>query len=674
SSVTLSGGSIVAGGSCMFSVTVTGTQAGSWQNTTGHVTSTEGGTGATASATLVVVAPPVIAKSFGATNVALNGTTSLTFTITNPAANTAALTGVAFTDSLPAGLVVSSPNGLSGSCGGGTIVATAASGTVSLSAATIAAGGSCSFSVNVVGTTNGAKVNSVTVSSTNGGTGNTAMATLTVAVAPVIAKSFGAATIPLGGSTTLSFTITNPNASFALTEVAFTDTLPGGLVVSSPNGLSGSCGGGTITATSGAGTVSLSGATVDGGAQCVFSVNVTGSAAGVENNNVSVTSANAGPGNTASATVTVLAPPTIAKGFGASSIPFGQNTTLTFTLANPNATSQVTGVGFTDTLPAGLVVASPNGLSGSCGGGTITAVAGSGQVNLTGATLAASAGCMFQVAVTAVGVGLQSNTTSAVTSANGGTGLAATASLTVTRAPTTTTVTVAPANPGFGEAVTFTATVAASGANNSGVNPTGTVSFFLNGSTTPAATVNLNGAGQATFTTSALAAGANTVTASYSGDTNFLPSSSTTGATTTVSCTTTVSGSNGALIPGPGSTCVIGGTVTGSIVVPAGSTLDLEGVTVVGSVNVSGGGAIRICGSTIGGSVTVTGDTSFVLIGDAADGCAPNSIGGSLTLVSNRHGVQAIGNTVKGAVNASGNSGAGPFPDDTAPNISGNHP
>ncbi|MGH9126320.1 MAG: beta strand repeat-containing protein [Acidimicrobiales bacterium] len=524
-------------------------------------------------------------------------------------------------------------------------------------------------------TTPGVYTNITTAPTSNeGGNGTAASASLTVPSPPVIAKSFGTPTIPVGGSTSLSFMITNPNSATALTEVAFTDTLPAGLVVSTSNGLSGTCGGGTITATPGTGTVSLSGAGLAGAASCMFSVNVTGTGAGVENNNVTVTSANAGTGNTASATVTVLAPPTIAKSFGVPSIPFGQNTTLTFNLANPNATGQLTGVGFTDILPAGLVVASPNGLSGSCGGGTITAAAGSGVVKLAGATLSASTACMFQVAMTAVGLGSQSNTTSAVTSDDGGTGLTATAMITVTRAPTTTTVMALPSNPGFGQAVTFTATVVPSGANNSGVNPTGTVSFFLNGSTTPAAIVNLNAAGQAMFTTSALAAGANTVTASYSGDTTFGPSSSTTAATATVSCTTTITGSNGALIPGPGSTCVIGGTVSGSITVPAGSSLDLEGVTVVGSVNVSGGGAIRICGSTIGGSVTVTGDTSFVVIGDAADGCAANTIGGSLTLLSNHHGVQVIGNTVKGAVTASGNSGAGPFPDDTAAHISGNHP
>jgi hypothetical protein len=71
------------------------------------------------------------------------------------------------------------------------------------------------------------------------------------AVPPTIVKSFGAASIPLNGSTSLSFTINNPNVSTTLTGVGFTGTLPAGLVVSTPNGLTGSCGGGTVTATAG---------------------------------------------------------------------------------------------------------------------------------------------------------------------------------------------------------------------------------------------------------------------------------------------------------------------------------------------------------------------------------------------------------------------------------------
>jgi arabinogalactan endo-1,4-beta-galactosidase len=124
-------------------------------------------------------------------------------------------------------------------------------------------------------------------------------------------------------------------------------------------------------------------------------------------------------------------PPTIAKSFGAANMALNGATTLTFNLANPNPSSSLSGVGFTDTMPAGLVVSTPNALSGSCGGGTITATAGSATVSLSGATLAASAACNFVVNVTGTASGAQNNTTSAVTSTEGGTGKTASASVTV---------------------------------------------------------------------------------------------------------------------------------------------------------------------------------------------------------------------------------------------------
>jgi hypothetical protein len=127
-----------------------------------------------------------------------------------------------------------------------------------------------------------------------------------------ISKAFGAASIPLNGTTTLSFTITNPNATSPQTGIGFADTLPAGLVISTPNGLTGSCGGGTITATQNTSNISLSGATLGGGASCTFSVNVTGTTAGVKNNTTgNVTSTEGGMGGTASASVTVCPPPII---------------------------------------------------------------------------------------------------------------------------------------------------------------------------------------------------------------------------------------------------------------------------------------------------------------------------------------------------------------------------
>jgi uncharacterized repeat protein (TIGR01451 family) len=128
--------------------------------------------------------------------------------------------------------------------------------------------------------------------------------------------------------------------------------------------------------------------------------------------------------------VTSVTPPTIAKAFGAASIAVNGTTSLTFTLTNPNTGTALTGVGFTDTLPGGLSVASPNGLTNSCTG-TASAPAGTTNISLAGATLAAGSSCTFTVNVIATTAGTKNNTTSAVTSIEGGPGVTASASISV---------------------------------------------------------------------------------------------------------------------------------------------------------------------------------------------------------------------------------------------------
>ena len=425
--IALTGATIAAAGQCQFSVTITGAAAGAFTNTTGAVTSTEGGTGNTASALLTVVAPPSIAKAFNPTTIALNGTTVLTFTITNPAANTVAENGVAFTDTLPTGLTVAS--GTSTVCGG-TLTTTAPTG-ISLTGATIAVGGQCQFPVTVTGAVSGQYTNTTgNVTSTNGGAGNTASANLTVVSPPTIAKSFNPATIAQGATTSLQFTITNPAVNtIALTGVGFTDTLPTGLTVASST--STVCGG-TLTTTSPTG-ISLSGATVAASGQCQFTVTVTGAVGGQYTNTTgAVTSTEGGTGNTASASVTVVAPPSIIKAFNPTSIALNGTSSLTFTITNPVANAvSLTGVAFTDTLPTGLTVASS---TATVCGGTLTTTAPTG-ISLTGATVAAAGQCQFSVTVTGAAAGAFTNTTGNVSSTNGGTGNTASALLTVVAPP-----------------------------------------------------------------------------------------------------------------------------------------------------------------------------------------------------------------------------------------------
>ncbi len=162
------------------------------------------------SVTHTVTYAPVISKAFGSSVIPLNMATTLAITISNPAGNPTALTGVAVTDSFPAGLVVATPNNLSNSCGG-TVTATAGSGSVSLSGGTVNAGSSCVIRVNVLGTSLGLK-NNVTgnVSSTNGGTGNTASAGLTVSEADLaVVKSAAPTTLHVGNLITYTLRYTN---------------------------------------------------------------------------------------------------------------------------------------------------------------------------------------------------------------------------------------------------------------------------------------------------------------------------------------------------------------------------------------------------------------------------------------------------------------------------------
>jgi hypothetical protein len=134
-----------------------------------------------------------------------------------------------------------------------------------------------------------------------------------------------------------------------------------------------------------------------------------------------------------------VAPPTIGAAFGAGTIALNSSTSLNFTITNPNASSGLTGVGFTDTLPAGLVIATPNNIGGGCGG-AITATAGTSVVTMTGLTLGAGASCGFGINVTGTTVGTKNTATTAIASTEGGAGNSASASVVVTAAgsPTTT--------------------------------------------------------------------------------------------------------------------------------------------------------------------------------------------------------------------------------------------
>ncbi len=242
------------------------------------------------------------------------------------------------------------------------------------------------------------------------------VSTLDVVSPPVISKAFAPVKVTPGGTSAVSFVIQNPNPLTALTGIGFNDSLPAGLVVATPGALTSTCGG-TPTATAGSGTISLTGGAITFSGSCTVTANVT-APEGVFLNSVQVTSANGGTGNTSTATLFAAMPPSLSKTFGELSIGPGSSTSLSFTLTNPNHVVTLHALQVSDTLPAGLVISTPNGLTGSCGGGTITAPAGNNLITVGSAVLAPQTSCTFSVNVTSNGttLGLLTNTTSTVTS------------------------------------------------------------------------------------------------------------------------------------------------------------------------------------------------------------------------------------------------------------------
>ncbi len=154
-------------------------------------------------------------------------------------------------------------------------------------------------------------------SGTNTGAGGFATATLTALAPPVIAKSFSPTSILVGGVSTVTFQITNPNATAALGGVAFSDTVPD---VTRRDGRGGDAGGVSLLAAgrrvfapaAGAASVSFSGGTIAAGGTCTVTVNVTAPVAGTYNNATTAVSATtAGTGlvsNTAHLTVSAPTP------------------------------------------------------------------------------------------------------------------------------------------------------------------------------------------------------------------------------------------------------------------------------------------------------------------------------------------------------------------------------
>ncbi len=311
---------------------------------------------------------------------------------------------------------------------------------------------------NVGGTYNNSPGN-ISNASTNLDT-SSVNATLTVA-APSLTKTFTPTSIPTGGTSTLTFTITNGAGDPAQTGMQFTETLPLNVTLSAAP-VSPQCGG-TVTGVAGGTTIGFSSGILAAGVNtCTITATVTSATAATYNNlpaNVTGSNLNTS-GINASLTVTARAV-TVTKAFNPTRIGVGQTSILTFTLSNLTAAAQNNNIQFTDTLPAGLTAAVTTPQCGAVV--TVTNVAGTARAinfgnGVTNGSLAANATCTFTVTVTGVTAGTYNNTTALLSNVSAnleGSGI--TASLTVVG--TTLTKSFSPASIGVGGTSTLTFTI-----------------------------------------------------------------------------------------------------------------------------------------------------------------------------------------------------------------------
>lgn len=193
-----------------------------------------------------------------------------------------------------------------------------------------------------------------------------------VDMTPTLDKVFSPASIRIGQTAALTFTITNTTDLFAKSGWTFTDTLPSGLTVATPAATT-TCGGGTtVVAATGSNTIAVTAGNLAAGVtSCTVTVNVTAGAIGTYTNNASNISNLSGLNPPGSTTLTVAAPDLTVAKTHVGNFTRGSNGTFSLAISNVGGTATVGTLTFVDTLPIGFRVnngaAGPVALGGANG-------------------------------------------------------------------------------------------------------------------------------------------------------------------------------------------------------------------------------------------------------------------------------------------------------------------
>ena len=380
--LSISGGTLLPGETCAFSVEVTvpvNAPFGTHFNVTSRLSAEVGGVARVAlpaTDTLnVEPIPPTLAATFEPSAIPGSGSSILTFTIDNSASALAA-EDLNFSATLPGGLTLANPLNVSTTCLDGEILT--AGDQIGINGSSVPAGETCivRFEVTSALPANYPLTTSALTSSL--GQSPAASSTLAVLPPPRFTQSFAPSNPDAGQAATLTYTIDNSTSSLDATAVSFTNSLPEGLVLANPINYSSTCLGGSVSAGPGASSFSYSGGTVPAGTTCIVRVNVVSREGGAFENTTGELTSSLGNSGSASDTleVTPIVSVSLVQTASAEPVVAGSGTNnLVYTLtANNGGPSTATGVTITEvlTLPPGVVVESVVAQEGSYDGNTWT--------------------------------------------------------------------------------------------------------------------------------------------------------------------------------------------------------------------------------------------------------------------------------------------------------------
>jgi len=383
----------------------------------GDFTSDAGNSGNVSPSLTVVTTLPGYNISISPDPVNLGEITRLSINIDNTL-NAVNVLALSTTINLPANLPLSSVPNESIDCVGGALTAVANSNSFSITAGSVVAGATCTASVDVQANQLGeltASVSSLLAFTSGFLEVGKATTSLTISEAFAVA-TFDPLVASPGGTSTLTFTLTNRDRVNALTNIAFTDDLNAvlsGLVASSLPA-DGFCGSGSTI--SGSSNISVSGASLAPEASCTFAIPVTvpgGATPGTYTNTTSAFTDDSGSNLSVSNNLIISAAPLLTMSFvdgidlmtAVTSVTPGQDLGIEFTLTNSDASNTASAIGFSleiNNLISGMVIKTLPAAN-SCGtGSSFSSIVSLDITSLvvSGANLTGAGNCTFDMVLT----------------------------------------------------------------------------------------------------------------------------------------------------------------------------------------------------------------------------------------------------------------------------------